>query len=346
MNNYEHGGDIYAYSEGVNDYSSNINPLGPPLAVREVYENALASCAVYPDPLCRKLRNKIAFYEGVSPEQIACGNGAADLIHRIVIWRKPKRSLVLVPGFSEYERALKLHGCEVYRYYLCEESGFEVQENLLDALEGMDMIFICNPANPVGNVTERGLMARIVEIAKSNNTLLVVDECFLDFLPERASLTAMPFLAGGNVVLLKAFTKIYAMPGLRLGYCITADPSTAAGITASGQAWPVSSPAQACGIAALGDEQYIAKTQNLIANERERMKAALAGLGFKTYNSRANFVFVRHENSNLKEMLLQRGILIRDCRNYPALGEGYYRFAVKGEGDNSQLIACLEALLK
>ena len=342
---YGHGGNICEYKQNIIDFSSNINPLGLSRTVRSAYERALDACTHYPDPFCRELIEKIALHEGVASTQIVCGNGAADLIYRIVACFRPKRALVTAPTFSEYENALKLFDCKISKHYLQEQNAFKPDLTLLEEIDGADMIFLCNPANPVGNIISRKLMAKLAGKAEKNKNLLIVDECFLDFLPEEAQLTAKPFLEGGHVIILKAFTKIYAMPGLRLGYCILPNEEMADSIAAVGQPWPVSAPAQACGIAALEDEEYLAKTRAYIAKERRKMEIFLEKLGFKLYSSRANFIFAKHSCKKLKELLLDYNILIRDCSNYSALENGYYRFAVRAEHENDYLLECLGKIL-
>jgi len=341
MNSYEHGGDIYGYSQDIIDFSSNINPLGPPPAVRSAYEQAFENCMHYPDPFCRELCEEIAQHEGVLSSQIVCGNGAADLIYRIIAWYKPKRALITAPAFSEYEQALKLFGCSVERYCLNEKNNFNVDEVFAKKICNVDIVFLCNPANPVGNTISHNLMRKFAQAAVKSGTLLVIDECFLDFLIKAEELTAKPFIENGHVIILKAFTKTYSMPGLRLGYCIATN-NYASLIRAAGQPWPVSVPAQLCGIAAIQDKEYLIKTREYIRAEYVKFKFALEKLGFRLYSSQANFVFVRHINLDLKDMLLRHNILIRDCSNYHMLEKGYYRFAIKKANENDYLFECIE----
>ena len=169
--------------------------------------------------LCRELRAKLALHEGVPAEQILCGNGAADLIFRLVWAKKPRRALVTAPTFAEYATALESVGCTVERFFLREQEDFAVTDAFCAAIRpGVDMVFLCQPNNPTGQLTALPLVEQILHRCAACGTLLVVDECFLDFLPDHALHTAKGLLGEGNLVILKAFTKLYGMAGVRLGY--------------------------------------------------------------------------------------------------------------------------------
>lgn len=151
-----HGGDIYTERElpaGVElvDFSANLNPLGMPQAVKDALCQEIDTYQSYPDPQCRKLRQAIGRYYGIPDSWIVCGNGAADVIWRLVLSRKPRRALLPAPTFSEYAEALECAGCELCYYDLPQKSGFVPDEGFLDAVRpGIDICFFCNPNNPTG----------------------------------------------------------------------------------------------------------------------------------------------------------------------------------------------------
>ena len=224
-----HGGDWAGYrakfGRDALDFSANVSPLGLPEGVALAIVNALPTADRYPDPLCRELRQKLSASENVHENQILCGNGAADLIFRLVLAKKPRRTLLPAPTFAEYASALKTVGCEVEYFFLKEENDFEITEELLSALhETIDMVFLCQPNNPTGQIVTSDFLEKLLKKCRACHATPVIDECFLDFLPEHESRTAKHFLAQfPELVILKAFTKLYAMAGVRLGYVLSGD---------------------------------------------------------------------------------------------------------------------------
>ena len=251
-----HGGDWAGYrakfGHDALDFSANVSPLGLPEGVALAIVNALPTADRYPDPLCRELRQKLSASENVHENQILCGNGAADLIFRLVLAKKPHRALLPAPTFAEYASALKTVGCEVEYFFLKEENDFEITEELLSALhETIDMVFLCQPNNPTGQIVTSDFLEKLLKKCRECHATPVIDECFLDFLPEHESRTAKRFLAQfPELVILKAFTKLYAMAGVRLGYVLSGDEKLLENMREAGQPWAVSSLAQAAGVAA------------------------------------------------------------------------------------------------
>lgn len=352
MKEYTHGGDIVGAREvwkgELLDFSANLNPLGMPEAVRKAAEDAVQEAIHYPDPLCRALCAAIARRDNVTPEQVLCGNGAADLVFRLAFSQRPRRVLVTAPTFSEYQDAVQAAGGEVVYHRLTPENDFDLTEAVLDDLDdSLDMAFFCTPNNPTGRLIDRELMQRILERCREKNIRLVVDECFLSLADpgERMSL-AGELKSFPNLVLLRAFTKSYAMPGLRLGYCLSTDAALLDGLTRCAQPWSVSGPAQAAGLAALAEPEHPARARQLIAVERTWLTGTLRSLGLKVFPSLVNYILFRAEGvDDLKERLLEHGVLIRSCANYVGLGSDYYRVAVRLRQENEGLIKALKEVL-
>lgn len=337
-----HGGDIYSRKIDL-DFSANINPLGTPQSVRNAVARSADFAANYPDPNCTELKKAISARENVPAESVVCGNGAADLIYRIALTLKPKKALVTAPTFSEYQKALETIGCDVSCHTLSESSDFHLDDSVIDAIGGKDIVFICSPNNPVGNVVDRNVMEKIISKCRAENAVLVIDHCFMDFVAEQEKYSVLPIYK--NVIILKAFTKIYAMAGLRLGYLLCADSELCERIADCGQSWSVSIPAQMAGIAALNEDEYVKKSVSLIRREREYLSQTLTALGFKAYPSKANFILFRC-GLPLDKMLLKEKIAVRNCGNYEGLGEGYFRIAVRNHDENTRLIDAIERVIK
>lgn len=334
MKKFEHGGDIYRNNVCL-DFSANINPFGMPTAARSAVIENIDRLSDYPDPECETLCRAIAGKEGVREDNILCGNGAADLIFSVVRAVKPGCALLIAPTFSEYEKALQSVGCRIKYFVLNEENGFVLTESFLDFLTDIDMVFICNPNNPVGNVIDVGLMDRILKKCAQNDITAVVDECFMDFVPDGYSVK-------GKAIVIKAFTKLYAMAGIRLGYMI-GDAGIIRDTKMAMQSWSVSTAAQIVGMAAVADTEYTEKSVKYINEERGFLIEELKELNFDVYGSQANFVFFKGDTKTYNE-LLKKGILIRSCENFRGLDNRFYRAAVKMHEENIILINALKEL--
>jgi len=346
QNPLTHGGDWAGYQAEYGreplDFSSNVSPLGLPEGVRAAVERSLLHADRYPDPLCRELRKKIATAEHAKEEWCVCGNGSADIIYRVVLARQPRRALVTAPTFAEYQAALDLAGCRTIQYQLYEENGFLPGPDLPDAISpDTDMVFLCEPNNPTGRTTPYPLLLAALERCREVGALLVTDECFGGFLADPAAHTLGGLLGKyPNLLLLKAFTKLYAMAGLRLGYGLCSDTGLLSAIRRAGPPWAVSGPAQAAGAAALKETEYAQAVRRLTTEERAWLTPELERLRFRVIPGEANYLLFSSPIP-LLEPLRRRGILLRGCGNYSGLDNRWYRTAVRTHKENQQLIAAL-----
>jgi histidinol-phosphate aminotransferase len=344
-----HGGDIYSYNDRkIIDFSANVNPLGLPRSVKKAISDNIEAYTNYPDPLSRELKQAFLKYEGITPDNIVFGNGAADIIFRLVLAIKPKKALLLAPTFSEYETALKICDCEILHHFLTDENGFVLDDNIFNKITSdIDIMFICNPNNPTGIAIEKEFVLEIAKKCLDNNIILVVDECFNEFLEHNYKYSVYSYIDEyKNIIILKAFTKTYAMAGIRLGYAFCSNKILIEKITNMLQPWSVSTVASKCGAVALGEKDYLIEAKKLIFKNRKYLICELECFGFKVYNSMANYIFFKADDFELTNKLEKYGILIRSCANYIGLEKGYYRIAVKKSCDNEFLIECLKEIVK
>lgn len=341
-----HGGDIYRNEVEI-DFSANINPFGMPKGVELAAIEGIKQSIHYPDIKCSELIQAIARKEQVKDTHIFCGNGAAEVIFQLIQATRPRKALLLAPTFAEYEQALIAADCEVTKFYLRKEEGFQVKEGILESLrEDIEIFFLCNPNNPTGEVVEPSLLTRILDHCKKLGILCVIDECFQDFLVEEEQDSRTQELRGNpNIFLLKAFTKMYGMAGLRLGYGLCSNESLLDKMRAVTQPWNVSIPAQAAGLAACKEEDFVHKTRDYVKAQRVFLQSELRKLGFVVYESKANFIFFEGP-TGLYEACLKKKLLIRSCSNYDGLCDTYYRIAVKTKEENEVLIGRLHEIME
>lgn len=344
-----HGGNIYG-NEIEYDFSVNLNPLGPPESVRDALAAALNHVEEYPDPEYRELRRGLANYWQLAEEELVPGNGASELIPGIIRTLSPKNCMVTAPCYSGYETALNVaaSSCRIHRIPLRAEDDFTLPENICQEIARVkpNLLILTNPNNPNGKRISANRLREIVDACRAAGTVLLVDECFLalsggdeDSLIHCIRSEALP------AVVLRAFTKTFAIPGVRLGYAVCSG-SPAARIRRELPEWNLSVFAQYAGRAALeaaagGTSGYLAASVEMIAREREYLTAELESLGFRVFPSDANYILFQSRDRELHQKLLDKGILIRDCRDYHGLTAGFYRTAVRTHRENTVLLRCL-----
>lgn len=340
-----HGGDLYSakhiYEGQILDLSVNMNPLGAPDSVIQAAEQSLHHLGEYPDPLCRELREAIARADGVRPEQVFCGNGASEVIFRLAQTLHPQSALLLAPTFSEYEAALTQTGCDCRFFTLRREDNFDVTEEILEEIqEGTDLLLLCSPNNPTGRVIGKPLLEKILQKCEQVGAFLALDECFLPLTTGGESMAGL-LKDHPRFFLLRAFTKTYSIAGLRLGYGL-GDPALVERITANGPCWNVSGPAQAGGLACLKCPDWPQKGKAYLEEHRPILEEGLRSLGCEVIPSGVNYMLFRLPGvRDLKERLLNRGILIRSCADYRGLAADWYRAAVRSEEETERLLTAM-----
>lgn len=343
MQYYDHGGDIYSYHRPLLDFSANINPLGYPPGLKEALVENLDNFRRYPDPQCRKLRQAIAAHHNITADQVLCGNGASDLIYRICACFRQAKTLVTAPTFSEYKRAVRVYGGYIHEHRLREDECFDVDESILSVItEDVHLIFLCSPGNPTGRIISFPLLHEVIKRCQQVGAFLVLDECFLDFTSGRSMISLMDKYP--NLLILRAFTKIYAMAGLRLGYLLSSDRDLLERIAAFGAAWSVSGPAQTAGLAALRANNWTEKTRIYVQKEREFMQNELSRFGLNVFSGDANYLLLKSEIP-LFNRLLDKGILVRDCRNFTGLSDLFIRVNIQTRENNLKLLAALKEVM-
>jgi threonine-phosphate decarboxylase len=354
---YGHGGDLHTASAvfGVNeaewlDFSANINPLGPPKRVVEMLQQQMHTIIRYPDPAQRIFRKTLAEKLQVSEEMLLAGNGAAECMALAILGRTPCRVGVINPCFSEYATLAKQFGAEVLTCTAEAENRFWPDDQALYALfQQVDLIFLGHPNNPTGQCATKDQLYKLAEWAMKTRTDLVVDEAFLDFLPSDKQVTLLYELSRyPRVIIVRSMTKLYAIPGLRLGYLV-AQPDVVTRMREKQVSWSVNQLALLAGELCLHEEDYVDKTRQLIQIERDFLIAGIEGFGWQVWPGEANFLLVhlpaKMNAEDLQKKLGQKGVLIRNCAMYPGLSPQDFRIAVRTREENERLVHAMQEVL-
>ena len=319
------------------DFSQNINPLGTPAAAMEAAQSALLEDAGrYPDAGYRLLRDALAGYLGVSPARIVPTNGGAEAGGRAARGAGAGgKALILEPTFSEYAAAARAAGLEpVRRSARRPEAGFRFDPTVLEDLEGVGLVFLCNPNNPTGDALERAEVLEAAGRVLGSGAVLVVDEAFADFVPGISVVAD----TDGDLYVVRSFTKFFGIPGLRLGCLVCEDPTLVQSFQPS---WPVNALAAAAGTVAVKEQRFVDASVAAVKSLREELYRGLGALpGLMVFEGAANFLLVRGPEG-LPGRLARRGVLVRGCEPFLGLGSRYFRVAVRSAAENERLLAAI-----
>ena len=319
------------------DFSQNINPLGAPAGALEAADRALREeTGRYPDAGYRRLREALAGYLQVSPAMVLPTNGGAEALFLAARGAGlGGKALILEPTFSEYAAAARAAGLEpVRRTTRRPEDGFRLDPAALQDMDGVGLVFLCNPNNPTGSALERAEVLEVADRVLSSGAVLVVDEAFADFAPGISVVEE----ADRDLYVARSFTKFFGIPGLRLGCLVCAGPERVQQFQPS---WAVNVVAAVAGAAAVREGRFVDATVAEVARLREELFDRLKALpGLTPFPGAANFLLVRGPEG-LSGRLARRGILVRGCEPFFGLGPGYFRVAVRSADENEQLLAAL-----
>lgn len=348
-----HGGELRQFAEkyGINereilDFSSNINPLGPPLSVKEAFQSSAEILPRYPDPEALEFRREVARHFPLWQENVIAGNGAVELLDLILRFLRPKKALLVEPTFLEYRHLLNLQGAEVRSVLLREKDGFRFSiAELTNALQGVDVLILAHPNNPTGTHLEKDEIHRLLHEAKRRNIFVVLDEAFVDWAPELS--LAKEVRDDSFFFVVRSMTKFFSLPGIRIGYGL-GSRKLIERLASYQIPWSCNGLAQRLGIAALRDSGFAEESRRWLADERQSQEFHLREIPWlKVYPSATNFLLVRTGNGSeggtlsLYEIAKQ-GIYVRELTEFPGLGSAYFRVAVRKREENDRLIEALK----
>jgi threonine-phosphate decarboxylase len=335
------------------DFSSSVNPLGPSKKALDAAKGAFGQIAAYPDSNSDELRQVIANHFAINKGNVIVGNGSTELMYLFaeVFMKKGEKAVMPTPTFGEYENSVCKTG-EIPKFVKLDKT-FTIE---LDAFEremtGAKLVFLCNPNNPTSMLIPKETLRGIIETALKNDTLVFLDEDFLEFVEDEKNLSMIGNIKEyPNLFILKSFTKIFGLTGLRVGYGIASNEIINV-LSCAKIPWNVNCIAQAAAVAALKDEEHLRVTRELIRKEKEWLSDKFSSFkSFRFSAPDANFFFIDIRKAGLtagevKNKMLQQGILIRDCTSFKGLDEYYIRVAIKTHEENEHLIEALKRILK
>ena len=260
-----------------------------------------------------------------------------------------KRIAILNPTFSEYERSARLNNLDVINLNLDESNEFEIDlNNIKENINKFDSLFVCNPNNPNGKVKN---LEKLLDIIVDNNKLLIVDETFMEFVEEEEKYSLVKYVEKyPNLFILKAVTKFFGLPGIRLGYGLTSNNDIIEKIYNYKEPWTINSFAYTLSNYIFKDQKYIEDSKEYYIDERNFMLSELKSINsIHVYDTDTNFILIRLNDKRAKEIkveLLREGnILIRDASNFIGLDDRYIRIAIKSHKENELLIRHMKKLL-
>ena len=364
-----HGGNIgkicSAYGlapEEVVDFSANINPLGFPAEIENAICSNINALLHYPDPNCCELKKKLALRYDCKESNIVMGNGSTELFYLIPRAVLPERGFLFQPTFTEFPRALKCAGVSIEEIICRDDDLFKIETNRLSHYidkfhvqetnslcphsSFKNIIFLCNPNNPTGHLIEKG---DIIDLTQNYpDALIVIDEAFMDLTsdPERYSVIDLAAKAD-NLIVVRSLTKLYGIPGIRLGFLV-ANKNITDKLLLQKEPWSVNSFAQFAGTVAVDDTKFVTESRAYTNIEKDFLFNELSKIeGIYSFKPSVNFILIKILDmeltaSDLFDRLIKSGIIIRNCSNFVALSEKYFRVAVRKREENIRLITALK----
>jgi len=344
-----HGGDVYR-NKVKYDFSVNVNPNGMPLEVQKTLIKAVSYAEKYPDINNEELINTTAKTLNISADRIIFGNGASELIMAVCNSLKPQKVMMTAPSFLGYEIAVKktLQDSHIIYNYLEESSQYQLTEGILKQIEKEkpELLFLTNPNNPNGLLIDKKLLIEIINLCENLGITVLVDECFLPLTGQDKDRSLINKTnTYSKLIILRAFTKTFAMAGVRLGYAVCGSLATKKMLENQLPEWNLSIFAQIAGIEALNHTDYINESVQYIKKEKTYLIQNLTNLGLKVYPSDANYILFKSNTPELKDKLLEEGILIRDCSDYKGLDKGSYRIAIRNHQENIEFTNVIENII-
>lgn len=343
-----HGGKIPSKNsdQKIIDFSSNITPLGIPSSVKSIIKKNFNKIGFYPDPNSENVTLNLEKYTHLPKSNIIVGNGAIEILYNFcyAFLSKTTKVLIHIPTFQEYETAVKLNDCKI-SYFKSINLSKDLDSFILQIPKN-GCVFLCNPNNPTGELLSKKELLAIIIKAKKLKTLVFIDECFIELVPDYDESVISYVKKYDNLFILRSLTKSFGLPGIRIGYACGSKEIIKI-LQKIKIPWSVNSIAQDAANEVIKNKSHITKSNFIIKKELKYLKKFISSIdGFECIPSSTNFILIKtkYNSTYLQKKLLKNKILIRDCKNFRGLNEHYFRIAVKSHRDNVKLVSALESI--
>ncbi len=352
-----HGANLYDLSSKYGfskdefmDFSSNINPFGTSNKAKEYVINNINMVSMYPDPEYVTLKKAISTYCNCLSENIVLGSGATELISSFIKTVNPSKTLLLSPAYSEYEHELNKIDCEIVKYFSKEENNVIIDvKDLIDTINrgNYDLTIICNPNNPTGFAFSRD---EIECILKNTNCYVMIDETYVEFTDTDIYSCTKLVDNYNKLFVIRGTSKFFSTPGIRLGYGLIGDKNVKKEINNNLDLWNINIIAASMGEIMFLDNVFISNTIDAMLRERDYLTNSLNTIeDLAVYPSKGNFILCKISSKKftakeLREKLLPKKIIIRDCDSFEGLSEYYFRVCILKPKENKLLIKNLKNL--
>ncbi|MGL5328684.1 MAG: pyridoxal phosphate-dependent aminotransferase [Peptostreptococcaceae bacterium] len=352
-----HGANLYDLSskygfskKELMDFSSNINPFGTSTLAKEYVINNIDMISMYPDPNYLDLKKSISTYCNCLDKNIILGSGATELISSFIKTIRPQNALLLSPAYSEYESELTKINCNITKYFSKSENDFKI--SLSDLVSNIkenyyDLVVICNPNNPTGFTFTS---SEIEEILNSTSSFVMVDETYVEFTDTSIYSSTKLVDSYKNLFVIRGTSKFFSTPGLRLGYGLIGNEDIKKSINSQLDLWNVNIIASAMGEIMFCDKDFINTTAKIMSKERSYLLDNLNIFNdLNVYESNGNFILCEIKSKKitaniLREKLVEKKIIIRDCSSFDGLNEYFFRVCILKPYENKLLIDALKEI--
>ncbi len=349
-----HGGQAWKL-EGIEDYSHNLNPFGPPADIAEIMASAAADVGHYPDDSCSELKDTLSKAFDIPPECIVIGAGSSEIIRNVpnTFLTKGDKALMCRPSFAEYAQQCRIVGAEPEWFDLTESDDFRLDaDSYIEKAQGCKAVYICNPNNPTGRVEPREKLISIVRACEETGTLVFLDETLLELVPGYVDITLSGMVDRfSNLIVASSLTKSFAIPGIRIGFGFS-NPDIISELDKVRMTWNVGQIEQTVANVLIRDRMdYVDKAASVMAEESEVMNSSLDDIGFPVGPVSDSFFYFSSvrplgmDAADFKRKMLARGIMVRDCSSFGERFSDYIRYSVKDRDRNCKFIAAADSVI-
>lgn len=357
-----HGSDLEKIEEAygiprerIVSFSANVNPVGFSKKAEEALKNNTTVISRYPDRDYKELREAIASYTGAAPGNIILGNGVTELLTLFITLISPKHAVIIGPTYSEYEKDLKRCGSKIDHITAKEASDFVLtaEDIIEETPDDAELVILCNPNNPTSGALYKKDLEKLCKDFQKRKIWLLIDETYVEFSSHSREMSAADLTGSyDRLFVLRGTSKFFATPGLRLGYALTGSEDFLAGAAKAQDPWNINAAADLMGTVMFRDTDFIDLVRKTTEEEKHFICQSLSEIpGVRIFPANGNFVLVKLPEKSLTstelfDLLIRQGMMIRDCSTFPALGNRFVRICFMGHKDNERLIHAIKEALK